>query len=92
MWTAENRSRYERRGLRYPSDMTDAEWALIAGMIPPAKRGGNARTVNLREVVNGLLYVLGTGCQWRAIPKDLPPRSKRRGGDRGGIALTVGAG
>lgn len=55
--------------------MTDAEWALIGPLIPPAKRGGNARTVDLRAVVNGLLYVLGTGCQWRAIPKDLPPRS-----------------
>ena len=75
MWTLENRPRYDRSRLRYPSDMTDAEWALIARLIPPAKRGGNARTVNLREVVNGLLYVLGTGCQWRAIPKDLPPRS-----------------
>ena len=42
---------------------------------PPAKRGGNRRTVNVREVVNGLMYVLSTGCQWRAIPKDLPPRS-----------------
>ena len=69
MWTTENRSRYDRSRLRYPSDMTDVEWALIAGMIPPTKRGGNARTVNLREVVNGLLYVLGTGCQWRAIPR-----------------------
>ena len=52
MWTTENRSRYDRSRLRYPSDMTDAEWALIGGLIPPAKRGGNARTVNLREVVN----------------------------------------
>ena len=79
MWTTENRLRYDRSGLRYPSDMTDAEWALIAGLIPPAKRGGNTRTVDLREVVNGLLYVLGTGCQWRAIPKDLPPRSTVNG-------------
>ena len=79
MWTTENRSRYDRRGQRYPSDMTDAQWSLIAGMIPPAKRGGHARTVNLREEVNGLLYVLGTGCQWRAIPKDLPPRSTLHG-------------
>ena len=44
-------------------------------MIPPAKRGGNKRTVDVRAVVQGLLYILGTGCQWRAIPKDLPPRS-----------------
>jgi transposase len=79
MWTTENRSRYDRSGLRYPSDMTDAEWALIAPLIPPAKRGGNKRTVDVREVVNGLLYVLGTGCQWRAIPKDLPPRGTLHG-------------
>jgi transposase len=75
MWTTENRARYDRSRLRYPSDLTDAEWNLIAPLIPPAKRGGNKRKVNLREVVNGLMYVLSTGCQWRAIPKDLPPRS-----------------
>jgi transposase len=75
MWTSENRGRYDRSRLRYPSDLTDAEWALIEPLIPPAKRGGNKRTVNLREIVNGLMYILSTGCQWRAIPKDLPPRS-----------------
>jgi transposase len=75
MWTAENRARYDRSRLRYPSDLTDEEWALISPGIPPAKRGGNKRTVTLREVVNGLMYILSTGCQWRAIPKDLPPRS-----------------
>ncbi len=75
MWTNENRGRYDRRDLRYPSDLTDEEWGLIGPLIPPAKRGGNKRSVNLREVVNALLYVLSTGCQWRAIPKDLPPRS-----------------
>jgi len=79
MWTMENRSRYDRSRPRYPSDMTDAEWALIGELIPTAKRGGNARTVDVREVVNGLLHVLGTGCQWRAIPKDLPPRSTLHG-------------
>jgi transposase len=75
MWTTENRARYDRSALRYPRDLTDAEWALVAPLIPPAKRGGNQRTVNLREVVNGLMYILSTGCQWRAIPTDLPPRS-----------------
>ena len=75
MWTAENRARYDRSRLRYPSDLTDEEWALISPRIPPARRGGNKRTVNLREIVNGLMYILSTGCQWRAIPKDLPPRS-----------------
>ena len=75
MWTVENRARYDRSKLRYPSDLTDAEWALAQREIPPAKRGGNKRTVGEREVLNGLMYVLSTGCQWRAIPKDLPPRS-----------------
>ena len=48
-------------------------------LIPPAKRGGDKRTVNIREVVNGMMYVLSTGCQWRAMPKDLPPRSTVHG-------------
>jgi len=79
MWTAENRGRYDRSKLRYPSDLTDEEWALVEPEISPAKRGGNKRTVDVREVVNGLMYVLSTGCQWRAIPKDLPPRSTVHG-------------
>src|ERR1700726_946725 len=75
MWTKENRGRYDRGRLRYPSDLTDEEWALVEPLIAPARGGGNKRTVDVREVVNGLMYVLSTGCQWRAIPKDLPPRS-----------------
>jgi transposase len=75
MWTDEHRARYDRSQLRYPSDLTNEEWPLIEPLIPPAKRGGNKRSVNIREVVNGLMYVLSTGCQWRAIPKDLPARS-----------------
>jgi transposase len=75
MWTAENRGSYDRSKLRYPSDVTDDEWNHIAPLIPPAKRGGRRRSVDVREVVNGLMYILSTGCQWRAIPKDLPPRS-----------------
>src|ERR1041384_3210607 len=74
MWTSKNRGRYDRSALRYPSDLTDDEWALCEPLIPPARRGGNKRHVDEREVVNGLMYVLSTGCQWRAIPKDLPPR------------------
>src|ERR1700741_3328730 len=75
MWTNENRARYDRSHLRYPSDLTDDEWKLVGPLIPPGKRGGDKRTVNLREIVNGLMYILSTGCQWRAIPKDLPARS-----------------
>src|ERR1700751_1796936 len=75
MWTSRNRARYDRSKLRYPSDVTDEEWELIVLLIPPGKSGGGKRTVIMREVVNGLMYVLSTGCQWRAIPKDLPPKS-----------------
>src|SRR4051812_18577722 len=79
MWTIENRARYDRSKLRYPSDLTDEEWSHVGPLIGPAKHGGNKRTVNVREVVNGLMYILSTGCQWRAIPKDLPPRSTVHG-------------
>lgn len=75
MWTRENRARYNRDHLRYPSDATEEEWTEVVPLIPPARRGGRKRTVNIREVFNGLLYVLSTGCQWRAIPKEFPPRS-----------------
>jgi transposase len=68
MWTPEHRRAADRRGLRYPSDLTDAEWSLVEGMIPPARHGGRRREVNVREVLNGIFYVLATGCQWNAVP------------------------
>src|SRR5277367_241476 len=79
MWTSKNRARYDRSKLRYPSDLTDDEWGLVKPLIAPGKTGGGKRTVVMREVVNGLMYVLSTGCQWRAIPKDLPPKSTIHG-------------
>jgi len=75
MWTNENRATYNRDHLRYPSDVTDDEWAYVAPLIPKAKGGGRKREVVIREVFNGVMYVLSTGCQWRYIPKDLPPKS-----------------
>lgn len=75
MWKPEHRLAAGRGGLRYPSDLNDAEWALIAPLIPPARRGGRRRSVNVREVLNAIFYVLATGCQWQALPKDLPPKS-----------------
>ena len=63
MWTAENRPRYSRDKLRYPSDLTDEEWALVGPLIPPGKTGGGKRTVDLRQVVNGLMYILSTDSQ-----------------------------
>jgi putative transposase len=69
MWTIENRHRYDRDKLRYPSDLTDEEWSHVEPLIPPAKHGGRHCEVNVREVVNAIMYLLGTGCQWR------PPRA-----------------
>src|SRR3546814_12511946 len=54
--------------------MTDAEWKIVAPLIPPARRGGRPRAVDLREVLNGIFYVLSTGYQWQAMPTDLPPK------------------
>ena len=75
MWKPEHRVAADRSGLRYPSDLSDAEWALVEPLIPPAKHGGRKRSVDLREVLNAIFYVLSTGCQWKALPKDLPPKS-----------------
>jgi transposase len=75
MWTPEHRRAADRHGLRYPSDLSNAEWALVEPMIPPARRGGRKRSIDIREVLNAIFYVLWTGCQWKALPKDLPPKS-----------------
>ena len=74
-WTEITREHYRRDGLRYASDMTEEEWKVLAPLIPKRKRIGRPREVDLRSVVNAILYILATGCQWRAIPKDFPPRS-----------------
>ena len=68
MWTKENRAQYERKG-RYPSDVTDEEWAIVQPHLPPQKR------VPVRNILDAILYVLTTGCQWRQLPKDFPPKS-----------------
>ena len=75
MWTEAARKQHAPRKERYPSDLTDAEWALIAPLIPPGRRGGRPRETDMREVMNAVRYVLRTGCQWRQLPKDFPPRS-----------------
>jgi transposase len=69
MWTSENRRKYDRKGQRYESDLTDDEWALVEPLLPPERR------VSRRDVMNAILYVLTTGCQWRQLPKDFPPKS-----------------
>ena len=75
MWTEITRPKYEREGLRYASDLTEREWQLIAPFLPPTKAVGRPRTTDLREVVNAILYLLRSGCPWRMLPTEFPPRS-----------------
>jgi len=73
MWTEVTRRKYEREGQRYASDLTDAEWALIEPRMPAVKRLGRPRETALRAVLDAILYIVRTGCQWRMLPKDFPP-------------------
>ena len=75
MWTEITRPKYERSDRRYASDLSDAEWGLIAPYMPPPKTLGRPRTTALRDVINAILYLLRSGCPWRLLPKDFPPRS-----------------
>jgi transposase len=78
-WTEITRPHYVREGLRYASDVTDAEWKLIEPLTPPASPIGRPRTTDLRAVVNAILYMASTGCQWRQLPKDFPAYSTVQG-------------
>ena len=62
-----------KMGQRYPTDLTEAEWTVLAELIPAAKPGGRPRTTDMREVVNAIFYSLRSGCQWRMLPTDFPP-------------------
>ena len=72
-WTGIAQREHNREGLRYPTDMTAAERALLEPLIPPVRRGGRPRTTDMREVVNALLYIASAGCVWRLLPKCFPP-------------------
>lgn len=74
-WTEITRRQYRRDAPRYSSDMSDAEWAVLAPLLPPARALGRPRATDLREVVNALLFMLTTGCQWRLLPKQFPPHT-----------------
>src|SRR6266702_3273190 len=65
----------EMKRRSYPSDLSEREWAILEPLIPPAKPGGHPRTTDMREVINAILYLDRTGCQWRALPHEFPPWS-----------------
>src|SRR5438132_2188680 len=78
-WTETTRAQYRRDGLRYASDATDAEWAVLADLLPAPCRLGRPRERELRTIIDAILYILATGCQWRALPREFPPRSTVQG-------------
>lgn len=79
-WDDTARKQHNRDHLRYPSDLTDKEWAILAPLVPPARPGGRPRTTDMRGVMNGILYIASSGCQWRMLPKKgFPPVSTVRG-------------
>lgn len=79
-WDDTARAQHNRDHMRYPSDLTDDEWAIFAPLVPPAKPGGRRRTTDMRTVVNAILYIASSGCQWRMLPKKgFPPVSTVRG-------------
>ena len=73
MWTEITRPKYQRVGRRYASDLADAEWRLIEPYMPAVKRLGRPQETDLRAIVDAILYIARTGCQWRLLPKDFPP-------------------
>lgn len=74
-WTGITRAKYRRDGLRYASDTTDEEWAVIEPHLPPPASRGRTRATSLRDAVNAIYYIAQSGCQWRMLPKDFPPYS-----------------
>ena len=78
-WTEITRSQYLRTGLRYASDLTDAEWSLVERFMPDARRLGRPRVTDLRRVVEAMFYIATTGCQWRQLPREFPPYSTVQG-------------
>ena len=73
MWTPTTREQHSRKALRYETDLTDAEWVVIEPHLPPAHGTGRPRSWPMREIVNGIFYVMRAGCPWRLLPSDLPP-------------------
>ena len=73
MWTPETRAEHDRDDLRYPSDLTDAEWQILAPLLPPPAETGRHRCRPMRELMNAIFFVLRGGCPWRMLPAHFPP-------------------
>ena len=72
-WTETTRPDYDRCDLRYASDLRDAEWSILAPLMPPPRSPGRPRTTGMRDIVDAILYIASSGCPWRFLPEDFPP-------------------
>ena len=72
VWTEITRTQYRREGMRYESDTTDGEWLVMEPLLPPPSALGRPRETDMRALVNAILYIASTGCQWRQLPKEFP--------------------
>ena len=89
MWTKEHRETHRQSGHGFPSDLTDAQWARLEPLIPPAKTGGRPRRTDMRAAMNAIFYLLRTGCPWRYLPGDpFPPRSTVYNIAKAGVKMT----
>jgi transposase len=92
-WTEITARHFRREGLRYESDTTDAEWFVMEPFLPPASALARPRATDMRTVINAILYIASTDCQWRQLPKDFPPYSTVQGycyaWSRGGIFASL---
>jgi transposase len=79
VWTKITRAQYRRKDMRYESDTTDGEWLVMKPLLPPASALGRPRETDMRALVNAILYIASTGCQWRQLPKEFPPYSTVQG-------------
>jgi transposase len=89
MWTPTTRQQHSRTVTRYQTDLTDAEWLVIAPHLPKPGATGRPREWPMREIINGIFYVMRAGCPWRLLPNDLPPWGRFTAGSPSG-AMTGG--
>lgn len=78
-WTDIARAEHNRDRLRFPSDLTDREWAIVAPLTPPSRPGGRPRTMQMRDVMEAILFIASNDCAWHMLPGDFPPFSTVRG-------------
>ena len=90
MWTRDPRLEHDRDDLRYPSDLTDAEWAILEPLLPSPSKTGRKRGWPMREIINAIFFVLRGGCPWRMLPEHFPPHQTTTPGSPASVTTAPG--